>query len=134
MNAGFTRSLSHPPVVPSRPTLGDMARRLLAVIPFALLLSATVLAPLAEADPVQPMSSGPSASAVIDALQAEGYDVHINWTNGFDTKPLSDCWVTRVNNPSHEPPTEGTFTTVYGDVACPNGEDGSSFGGRVGLG
>jgi hypothetical protein len=106
----------------------------LAALLAAGAVSAIVVAPLAAADPFPPVGSGQSASAAIDDLQAEGYDVRINWTTGYDTKPLSECWVTGVNNPSHEAPTEGTFTTVYVDVACPNGDDGSGFTGGVGIG
>jgi hypothetical protein len=110
-----------------------MARRVLTALS-ALLVSAVMLAPGSAADAFQPLSSGQSADAVIDSLQAEGYDVQINWTTGYDTKPLSECWVTGVNNPSHEAPSAGTFTTVYVDVACPNGEDGSRFDGGIGFG
>ena len=61
--------------------------------------------------------------------------MQINWVNGFDTKPLSDCSVTGVNNPGDMTPTEGTFTTVYVDVACPNGDgDRGSFDFGVGIG
>lgn len=68
--------------------------------------------------------ASPVASAgaddVISELESQGYTVHINWTNGFDTKPLSECSVTGVNNPSNQEPGPGTFVTVYVDVACPN--------------
>lgn len=111
-----------------------MARCVSTTTLSALLVSAVVLAPGALADSFQPLSGGQSAEGVIDSLEAEGYYVQINWTTGYDTKPLSECWVTGVNNPSHEAPTEGTFTTVYVDVACPNGEDGSSFGGGISFG
>jgi hypothetical protein len=112
-------------------------RRLANVVCSALLAAVAVVAlqpPLAAADPFPPPGGGGrSADATIDDLEAQGYDVTINWTTGYDTKPLADCWVTGVNNPSHEAPTEGSFTTVYVDVACPNGDD-SSFSGGVGIG
>jgi hypothetical protein len=63
---------------------------------------------------------GGSASDVVDELQARGYNVEINWTNGFDTKPLSVCWVTGINNPGDQEPSPTTFVTVYVDVMCPN--------------
>ncbi|KAA0097690.1 hypothetical protein CIW49_17780 [Mycolicibacterium sp. P1-18] len=88
-------------------------------------------APLAAATPSS--LSGRPADAVVADLQAQGYNVQINWTTGFDTKPLSDCRVTGVNNPGDIAPTEGTFTTVYVDVACPNGDDGG-FGFGAGIG
>ena len=89
--------------------------------------------PLAAADPSL-VASGQSAEATIDALEAQGYNVQINWVSGFDTKPLSQCWVTNVNNPGHEAPIDGTFVTVYADVVCPNGNDGGSFGVGIGFG
>jgi hypothetical protein len=58
------------------------------------------------------------ADAVIFDLQAEGYNVNINWLNGPNAH-LSDCTVVRVNNPSSNPePMPGD--TVYVDVTCPN--------------
>ena len=75
-----------------------------------------VAAPLAFAD-------DGSASSTIGELKAEGYTVQINWVNGFDTEPLSQCVVTAVNNPNDSRPTSGTFATVYVDVSCPNHPD-----------
>jgi hypothetical protein len=88
-------------------------------------------APAAAADPSS-LAGQPADTAVAD-LQAQGYNVQINWVTGFDTKPLSDCRVTGVNDPGDTAPTEGTFTTVYVDVACPNGDDGG-FGFGAGIG
>lgn len=85
-------------------------------VPRAALLVAAVsgaslvLAPVASA----------GADDVISDLESQGYTVHINWTNGFDTKPLSECWVTGVNNPGNQKPGPTTFVTVYVDVGCPN--------------
>ena len=88
-------------------------------------------APAAATDPSS--FSGRAADTVVADLQAQGYNVSINWVTGFDTKPLSDCRVTGVNNPGDIAPTEGTFTTVYIDVACPNGDDGGfRFGAGIG--
>ncbi|OPX05932.1 hypothetical protein [Mycobacterium sp. AT1] len=88
-------------------------------------------APAAAADPSS--YSGRAADTVVADLQAQGYNVSINWVTGFDTKPLSDCRVTGVNNPGDIAPTDGTFTTVYVDVACPNGDDGGfRFGAGLG--
>ena len=64
-----------------------------------------------------------SASDVVDNLNAQGYNVEINWTNGVDPKPLSECWVTGINNPGGQKPTKTTFVTVYVDVECPNHDD-----------
>lgn len=61
-----------------------------------------------------------SAQSVINELQADGYNVVINWLTGYDTKSLSICWVSDINNPSGWDHPPGTFTTVYVDVSCPN--------------
>ncbi|ORA38308.1 hypothetical protein BST13_06040 [Mycobacterium aquaticum] len=87
-----------------------MMRTWLLCAPLLLVGAALVTAPIASA----------GADDVISDLEAQGYTVQINWTNGFDTKPLSECWVTGVNNPSNQKPGPGTFVTVYVDVACPN--------------
>ncbi|KQY07321.1 hypothetical protein ASD37_14875 [Mycobacterium sp. Root135] len=88
-------------------------------------------APAAAADPSA--FGGRPADTVVADLQAQGYNVSINWVTGYDTKPLSDCRVTGINNPGDIAPTEGTFTTVYVDVACPNGDDGGfRFGAGLG--
>ena len=105
--------------------------RCVALVAAAIGICAAVCEPVALADPSG--VNGQPASAVIDDLKARGYNVEINWVNGFDTKPLSECRVTGVNDPGETPPTDDTFTTVYVDVACPNGDDGGfSFG--VGIG
>lgn len=71
----------------------------------------------AAADPVYVNGS---AESVIDQLEAKGFNVVINWLTGYDTKSLSVCWVSRINNPDSWNPAPGTFTTVYVDVMCPN--------------
>ncbi len=84
-----------------------------------LFCGATVCAGTAAADPAYVNAS---AQSVVDQLEAEGYNVVINWLTGFDTKPLSVCWVTHINNPDWADPAPGVFSTVYVDVACPNDE------------
>jgi hypothetical protein len=64
-----------------------------------------------------PIAHASGADATINALQAEGYIVQINWVNGA-SKSLPQCTVVNVNNPSSEPPKAGD--TVYVDVRCPN--------------
>jgi hypothetical protein len=96
-------------------------------------VATVALSPVAAADPFGPPHTGGGAAAVIDDLKTQGYNVQINWTNGFDTKPLDECWVTSINNPGDEPPSPDTFVTVYVDVVCPNHDDGG-FTGGVGIG
>ena len=94
----------------------------------------TLAAGVAAAIIVAPTASADGADVVIADLQNQGYLVQINWINGFDTKPLSECTVTNVNNPSSDPPKAGD--TVYADVRCPNHDygDGGSFGVGIGIG
>jgi hypothetical protein len=90
-------------------------------------------APCATAEPVWPVAGAESARATIDDLEAQGYDVRINWVSGVSSVPLSWCKVTGINNPNHSPPSENTFETVYVDVSCPNPDDDGGWGG-VGVG
>ena len=85
------------------------AKPIAAVLAVAGVVVAGAAAPLARAH---------GADAVVADLQAEGYIVHINWTNGFNTQQLSECSVVRVNNPdsSNAGPMPGA--TVDVDVTC----------------
>jgi hypothetical protein len=93
-----------------------------------------VVAPNASAEPVWPVAGAQSAAATIAELQAQGYDVQINWVSGQSSVPLSRCSVKAIHNPDRSPGSENTFTTVYVDVSCPNehdddwGRDGIGFG------
>jgi len=89
-------------------------------------------APVAAAEPVWPFAGAESASATIDDLAAQGYDVQINWVSGSPSVPLNQCKVTAIHNPSHSPPSDNTFTTVYVDVSCPNPDD--DYWGGIGVG
>jgi len=100
------------------------ARLLAAAVPLAA-------APAATAEPVWPVAGAESASATIDDLEAQGYDVRINWVSGVSSMPLSLCKVTAIHNPNHSAPTEDTLETVYVDVSCPNPDD--DWGG-IGFG
>ena len=91
-------------------------------------------APVARAEPVWPVAGAESASATIDDLQAQGYDVQLNWVSGVSSVPLSRCRVTAIHNPDHSPGSENTFTTVYVDVSCPNEHDWGWGGIGVGIG
>jgi hypothetical protein len=79
--------------------------------------SAVMFGAPAAADPVY---YDGSAESVINGLKADGYNVVINWLTGYNTKSLSVCWVSNINNPGQWDPPPGTFTTVYVDVSCPN--------------
>ena len=37
-----------------------------------------------------------------------------------NTKSLSVCWISGINDPGEWDPPPGVFTTVYVDVSCPN--------------
>ena len=90
--------------------------------------------PVATADPVWPVAGAESASATIDDLEAQGYDVQINWVSGLPSVPLYRCKVTAIHNPNHEPPTGTTLETVYVDVSCPNPDNDDWGGIGVGIG
>ena len=96
-----------------------MAQRFLTV-PLVALGCALMFATPAMAEPVD---TGESADSVIGNLKAQGYNVVINWLNGYDTVPLAVCTVEDVNNPDDTAPKPGAFTTVYVDVSCPNHPD-----------
>jgi hypothetical protein len=99
-----------------------------------LLASAATFAcaPDAAAEPVWPVAGAESASATIDDLEAQGYDVQINWVSGIRSVPLDQCKVTAIHNPNHSPPSDNTFETVYVDVSCPNPDD--DYWGGIGVG
>ncbi|MBV9089195.1 MAG: hypothetical protein JO044_04710 [Mycobacteriaceae bacterium] len=94
-----------------------------------------LVAPLAGADPVWPVAGAESASDTIADLQAQGYDVQINWVTGYSRAPLSRCSVSGINNPDRSPGSDKTLTTVYVDVVCPNDDwDWGGVGIGVGIG
>jgi hypothetical protein len=106
--------------------LGSLAAGLLvAAAPVAY-------APVVAADPVWPYAGAENASATIEDLEAQGYDVQINWVSGIPSVPLDRCKVTAIHNPNHEPPTDDTLDTVYVDVSCPNPDD--DYWGGIGVG
>jgi hypothetical protein len=111
-----------------------LQRRAAALAPLAAVL-ALVGAPESAANPVFPAPGSGSAETVIDELTAQGYNVQINWVSGVSSRPLSECRVLAIHNPSDTagPPT--TFTTVYVDVSCPNHDsDGLILGGGLATG
>jgi hypothetical protein len=76
-------------------------------------------APIAAADPVFPTAGTESASATVMDLEAQGFDVVVNWLQGHPNVPLSECRVNGINDPSHMPSDPST-STVYVDILCPN--------------
>jgi hypothetical protein len=97
-----------------------------------LTAAALVSPPVAAAEPVWPVAGAEDARATVDDLEAQGYDVQINWVSGVSSVPLHWCKVTAIHNPNHSPPTDDSLATVYVDVSCPN-PDGDYWGG-VGVG
>jgi ABC-type glycerol-3-phosphate transport system substrate-binding protein len=74
-------------------------------------------APGAAADRgVLPQPGSESASDTIKDLKAQGYDVQINWVNGYPNVSLSQCWVNTINTAD----ASGTLPTVFIDVECPH--------------
>jgi hypothetical protein len=90
--------------------------------------AAIAVAPIAAADPVLPVAGNESASATIADLEAQGYNVAINWVRGYSTVPLWECTVNGIHNPDRSADSQETFTTVYVDVSCPHDEWDFGFG------
>jgi hypothetical protein len=101
----------------------------------AVFASTTIAhAPSAVADPACPVPNQQSARETIDDLEAQGYNVQINWVNGQSYRSLCDCPVLAVHNPNRSGDPPDTFTTVYIDVSCPDhGDDDSGFQFGVGF-
>ena len=100
---------------------------MMARLPLPTWLAAATIAVLAvspsvAADTGPDVVNGPADEVIAD-LKDQGYAVEINWLNGFDPKPLSECYVTGINNPGDEQPSKTTFVRVYLDVVCPNHDD-----------
>jgi hypothetical protein len=89
-------------------------------------------APAVSADPVWPVPGAQSAAATIADLQAQGYDVRINWVSGRSSVDLSRCSVSAIHNPDRSATGPTTFTTVYVDVSCPN-DDWDTGGISIGV-
>ena len=89
-------------------------------------------APIAAADPVWPVAGAESASVTIADLQAQGYDVQVNWVTGYSRASLSRCSVSGIHNPDRSGTDTGP-TTVYIDVVCPS-DDWGGVGFGVGVG
>ena len=78
-------------------------------------------APAATAEPAPVLPGSGPADLIVNELQALGYTVSINWTNGQDSSPpLSGCRVISFHNPDRSGQSAPQGTTVYVDVVCPN--------------
>jgi hypothetical protein len=82
-------------------------------------LGALTIAPIAAAESVFPAAGDESASATIDDLRAQGYDVRVNYVTGTPNVPLYECKVSDINNPS-APSVPPSKATVYLNVVCPS--------------
>jgi hypothetical protein len=80
--------------------------------------SALGLAGTAAAAPL----GGSSAGDAVSQLQAQGYNVHLNYSSGLRDVPLSQCTVNGVHGlnalDSADNPLPPSNTTVYVDVNC----------------
>ena len=104
------------------------ARTCLAPLLIAVGAASIAAAPIAAADPVWPVAGAESAADTIQDLEDQGYNVAINWVNGYSRRDLSRCSVRAINNPDRSatppPPQE---ITVYVDVDCPHDHDESGI-------
>jgi hypothetical protein len=78
--------------------------------------AAVAVAPIAAADPALPTPGSEDASATISDLEARGYDVQVQYTNGLPDVDLNQCWVNTINTADA---AAGGLRTVYIDVECP---------------
>ena len=99
-----------------------------ALVPATGAVALLAFAPAAAADPVWPSAGDRSAAATVEDLQAQDYNVQINWVNGNSLRPLSQCSVPAIHNPNRTGETPETFTTVYVDVSCQDYSDDSGLG------
>jgi hypothetical protein len=113
------------------------ARAYVAPLLIAVGAASIAVAPIAAAEPVWPYAGAESAADTIRDLEDQGYNVAINWVNGYSRHDLSRCSVRGINNPDRSatppPPQE---ITVYVDVDCPHDHDdfGFIFGPGFGFG
>jgi hypothetical protein len=92
------------------------------------------VAPIVGADPVWPIAGAESAEATINDLEAQGYNVQINWVMGLSDSSLSRCSVTAIHNPDRSPDSEKSSITVYVDVSCPQDDRRGAGGFGIGVG
>lgn len=96
-------------------------RRSALLIGVALLATSLSTAPVASAEPPPVLPGSGPADLIVNELQALGYTVSINWTNGQDSSPpLSGCRVISFHNPDRSGTSAPQGTTVYVDLLCPN--------------
>lgn len=70
------------------------------------------LAPIAAAEPIEPVGGGQSPGQTVKDLTNQGYDVQLNWVDGMpDVVPLSQCTVTNINTEDGK--------KAYVSVSCP---------------
>jgi hypothetical protein len=83
--------------------------------------ASVVAAPIAAAEtPTLPVPGAGPASEAIQDLQADGFNVMINWLEGHPNVPLSECQVNAIHDPNNSPVGPSTFQTIYVDETCPN--------------
>lgn len=87
----------------------------------AVAAASIAVAPISAADPVWPVGGAEPADATIADLEAQGYDVQINWVTGYPTVPLYECWVDAIHNPN-QGPREDILTIVWVDIGCPSND------------
>ena len=80
-------------------------------------------APSGWAEPSDfPQPGSQPADAILMELEGLGYAVGINWLNGREGEPLSQCQVTGYHAPDRSGGQDPTSLTVYLDVVCPDGD------------
>ncbi len=90
-----------------------MSRPLLLIA--TLGMSVALAAPALADPPSIPQPGSESAAATIGDLDDAGYDVVIQFENGFSNIPLSQCAVTDIDTVG----SAGSQPLAYVTIACP---------------
>src|SRR6202162_6530180 len=91
-------------------------RYIAPLLVFAGARAASAGPPTGHAGPALPNPGSEDASATISDLEARGYDVQVQYTNGLPDVDLNQCWVNTINTADA---AAGGLRTVYIDVECP---------------
>jgi len=91
------------------------------VVTGSAVAAAVLGAPDAVADPSEwPQPGSQPADVILMQLERTGYAVGINWIDGGQGEPLSQCRVTGYHAPGSTSESDPASMTVYMDVICPH--------------
>lgn len=82
--------------------------------------SSLFLLPAASAEPLLPQAGSQSAADTINAYQAAGFVVQVQYLEGHPNVALGECRVTAIRNFNGPMASLMMLSTVDIDVVCPN--------------